>query len=236
LCQTGLRSILTLTVNLARLAGTIILEDSQAIQSFSFIDENNNSADLVTEYDVAVENLVMTKIKNAYPSFQRSWTISRPFASRCHVRLALGRLQRLRDDPTFCVHPIDGLTNVVHGFPFCCISLGLIYQKCIVLGVVYNPSLDYLFDAPAVHKGGRPGIVPHTRHRSTSLAPPRIPETPPFLSKAQIGSDRGTPFIHDKAGSSLRLAGGKLPQSLGLMSSAGFNFSMVAQGALDLYW
>ena len=67
---TELRSILTFTVNLARLSGTIILEGSQAIQSASFIDEKKNSADLVTEYDVAVENLVMTEIKNAYPSFR----------------------------------------------------------------------------------------------------------------------------------------------------------------------
>lgn len=67
---TELHSILTFTVNLARLAGAIILEGSQAIQSASFIDEKKNSADLVTEYDVAVENLVMTQVKNAYPSFQ----------------------------------------------------------------------------------------------------------------------------------------------------------------------
>ena len=40
--------------------------------------------------------------------------------------------------------PLDGTTNFAHGFPFCCISLGLIYQKRAVLGVVYNPFLDYL--------------------------------------------------------------------------------------------
>lgn len=67
--QIELRSILTFTVNLARLTGTIILEGSQAIQSASFIEEKKNSADLVTQYDVAVENLVMTEIKNKYPSF-----------------------------------------------------------------------------------------------------------------------------------------------------------------------
>jgi myo-inositol-1(or 4)-monophosphatase len=67
---TELRAILTFTVDLARVAGAIILEGSQAIQSASFIDEKKNSADLVTEYDVAVENLVMTQVKNAYPSFQ----------------------------------------------------------------------------------------------------------------------------------------------------------------------
>ena len=67
---TELHSILAFTVKLARLAGTIILEGSQAIQSASFIDEKKNSADLVTEYDVAVENLVVTEIKNAYSTFQ----------------------------------------------------------------------------------------------------------------------------------------------------------------------
>ena len=67
---TELRSILTFTIKLARLAGTVILEGSQAIQSASFIDEKKNSADLVTEYDVAVENLVMTEIKSEYPSFK----------------------------------------------------------------------------------------------------------------------------------------------------------------------
>ena len=82
----------------------------------------------------------------------------------------------------------------MHGFPFCCISLGLIYQKRPVLGVVYNPFIEYLVrplavfyswsrsevDAPVVHGDRRPGIVPHARHRSTSKAPPRIPKAPPL--------------------------------------------------------
>ena len=38
----------------------------------------------------------------------------------------------------------DGTTNFVHGFPFACISLGLIYERKPVLGVIYNPSLDHL--------------------------------------------------------------------------------------------
>jgi len=38
----------------------------------------------------------------------------------------------------------DGTTNFVHGFPFVCISLGLIYKKRPVLGVIFNPFLDHL--------------------------------------------------------------------------------------------
>ena len=65
-----LRSILAFTVNLARTAGTLILEGSQAIQASSDVNEKKNSVDLVTQYDVAVENLVMGEIKKAYPSFK----------------------------------------------------------------------------------------------------------------------------------------------------------------------
>ena len=65
-----LRSILAFTVSLARTAGTLILEGSQAIQASSDVNEKKNSVDLVTQYDVAVENLVMGEIKKAYPAFK----------------------------------------------------------------------------------------------------------------------------------------------------------------------
>lgn len=65
-----LRSVLSFTINLARTAGTLILEGSQAIQSSSDVNEKKNAVDLVTEYDVAVENLVMGEIKKAYPGFK----------------------------------------------------------------------------------------------------------------------------------------------------------------------
>ena len=38
----------------------------------------------------------------------------------------------------------DGTTNFVHGFPFACISIVLICQKRPVLGVIYNPFIDWL--------------------------------------------------------------------------------------------
>lgn len=75
---------------------------------------------------------------------------------------AQGGIINLTDAPTFCVDPIgaffyyhnrtttvthvplDGTTNFVHGFPFACISIGLIFQKRPVLGVVFNPFLNWL--------------------------------------------------------------------------------------------
>ena len=67
---TELRSILTFSVGLARMAGTLMLEGSQAIQSASDVKSKENSVDLVTKYDVAVEMLAMSEIKKVYPDFK----------------------------------------------------------------------------------------------------------------------------------------------------------------------
>ncbi|KAF8435635.1 myo inositol monophosphatase [Boletus edulis BED1] len=229
---TELRSILTFTVNLTRRAGTIILEGSQAIQSASFIDEKKNSADLVTEYDIAVENLVLTEIKNAYPSFQ--FIGEETYASG--VRAAL------TDDPTFCVDPIDGTTNFVHGFPFCCISLGLIYQKRVVLGVVYNPFLDYLYTAIEsqgsylTRGSGQPMKLP-------LAAPKPLPSLSKALIDVEWGSDRATPVIESKCNAYLRLVAdpaivehGQMAHAIRTTGSGAINFCLVAQGAIDVCW
>jgi len=68
-----LQSILDFTINLAREAGALILEGSEAIQSASAnkeVGEKKNSVDLVTEYDVRVEQLVQGKLKAKYPTFK----------------------------------------------------------------------------------------------------------------------------------------------------------------------
>jgi len=70
-----LKSILTFTVQLARKAGTVILQGSEAIQNASTpneggsVAEKKNSVDLVTEYDVKVEELVKKELRENYPSF-----------------------------------------------------------------------------------------------------------------------------------------------------------------------
>jgi len=38
----------------------------------------------------------------------------------------------------------DGTTNFIHGFPYSCVSIGLIYKRRPVLGVIFNPLLDQL--------------------------------------------------------------------------------------------
>ena len=44
---------------------------------------------------------------------------------------------------------VDGTTSFVHRFPFCCVSIALAIDKKLVVGVVYNPVLDELYEATA---------------------------------------------------------------------------------------
>lgn len=236
LTDADLQSILEFTSTLARKAGDLILEGSEVIAASGDVNEKKNSVDLVTEYDVKVEELVMEEIKKAYPNFQFIGEES----------YSAGTRPDLTDDPTFCVDPIDGTTNFVHGFPFVAISLGLIYKKRPVLGVVYNPFLDYLYT----------GLKGHGSYLSKNKRPPQklplsTPRPLPSLSQAVIavewGSDRSQVAAGSKADSFLRLAGdpnhatspvkgGKMAHSLRSLGSAALNFSMVAQGGLDMYW
>jgi myo-inositol-1(or 4)-monophosphatase len=70
LTPSDLQSILQFTIALARTAGDLILEGSKAIQSVIDIGEKKNSVDLVTEFDVKVEELVKKKIGDKYPNFK----------------------------------------------------------------------------------------------------------------------------------------------------------------------
>jgi fructose-1,6-bisphosphatase/inositol monophosphatase family enzyme len=53
----------------------------------------------------------------------------------------------LTTEPTWILDPIDGTTNFVQSFPFCCISLALAVENDLKLGIIYNPILNQLFTA-----------------------------------------------------------------------------------------
>ena len=70
LSQGELEEILEFTAALAHKAGALILEGSEAICASGAANEKKNSVDLVTEYDVRVEELVKRELSAEYPSFK----------------------------------------------------------------------------------------------------------------------------------------------------------------------
>lgn len=70
LSASDLKEILSFTTTLARSAGDLILTGSEAILSSGHVDEKKNSVDLVTEYDVKVEELVKGELSKKYAGFK----------------------------------------------------------------------------------------------------------------------------------------------------------------------
>ncbi|KAK7464430.1 hypothetical protein VKT23_006597 [Stygiomarasmius scandens] len=235
LTPNDLQAILTFTITLARKAGEVILQGSEAIQQAgSNVDEKKNSVDLVTEYDVKVEELVKKQIAETYPDFKFVGEES----------YAAGSRNPLTDDPTFCVDPIDGTTNFVHGFPWVCISLGLIYKKRPVLGVIFNPFLNLLYHGIK----GQGSYLSRNGGESVKLPLSKSPKPLATLNHALIaiewGNDRTLDPLTKRSRSFHNLAGdpdggvpeGRMAHSLRSLGSSALNFAMVAQGGLDVYW
>jgi len=55
------------------------------------------------------------------------------------------------EDYKWIIDPLDGTTNFLHGLPVYSISVALMYQQQIIMGLVYEINKDELFYA---HKGG----------------------------------------------------------------------------------
>ena len=88
---------------------------------------------LVTEVDHASEKIIIDIIKKNYPD---------------HHILTEESGDLIQDSQyKWIVDPIDGTVNFAHRIPICCISIGIEYNKEIILGAVYNPYLNELFIA-----------------------------------------------------------------------------------------
>jgi myo-inositol-1(or 4)-monophosphatase len=92
---------------------------------------------LVTDVDLASEELIREAIATHYPRHQ--------------ILAEEGGLAESSSDYRWIVDPLDGTTNFAHGFPIFAVSIALEYHGEIILGVVYDPTRDEIF---AAERGG----------------------------------------------------------------------------------
>ncbi|OAA61296.1 Inositol monophosphatase [Niveomyces insectorum RCEF 264] len=138
MAEQDLQAICCHLVDVAREAGGVI---QSARPTLAMPAEKKNTADIVTETDKAVENLIRRRLARAYPTFHFVGEES----------YALGQQQPITDAPTFVVDPIDGTSNFVHGFPDVAVSIGLVVGRRPCVGVVYNPFQDELWTGVRGH-------------------------------------------------------------------------------------
>ena len=117
--------------SIVRQAGEIVLS-AQDVSARTH--EKTSAADLVTEYDVAVENFLREKLLSLLPE-----------------AVFFGEEEAGPEHPergwTFIVDPIDGTTNFVRGLQQSAISVALARDGTVEYGVVYDPYKDEMFTA-----------------------------------------------------------------------------------------
>jgi myo-inositol-1(or 4)-monophosphatase len=98
---------------------------------------NKGDIDLVTEADIAAEQLIVDRIRSHYPR---------------HAVLAeeSGEAVSIEGGRTtfkWIIDPLDGTTNYAHGYPCFCVSIGLEHEGKLEIGVIYDPMRKELFAA-----------------------------------------------------------------------------------------
>ncbi|KNE55966.1 hypothetical protein AMAG_01817 [Allomyces macrogynus ATCC 38327] len=211
----------------AREAGAIIkaaFEDGQAPPNPNIKDAND--VDLVTATDQAVEALIQSRLRDAFPDYA--------FIGEETVAANNGQAPPLTARPTIICDPVDGTTNFVHGFPFVCTALALVVDHTPIVGIVYNPILDQLYVA---HKGYGAWCNGQSlpRHRAAHAMDARA-----TLFITEGGHDRSPIAMDAKIGTwrHALAADGKYPPVRGIRctGSGALNLCMIARGAADVYW
>lgn len=97
------------------------------------IESKEDFTNLVTEADRESESVIISVLTDHFPE---------------HSFLAeeSGR-QSVSEDFLWAIDPLDGTTNYIHCYPMAAVSIGLIYRGSPLLGVVYNPFTQELYQA-----------------------------------------------------------------------------------------
>lgn len=204
----------TLAVQLARKAGAIILEASGKMKT---VDQKESFADLVTEYDKAVESMLFEQLKKQFPTDR---FIGEESASKAEWT----------NEPTWIIDPIDGTTNFVHTFPFSCVSIGFTVNKEPTLAVVYNPSLDRLYTAI---KGGGAKLY-QGNNQSVNVRVRECSSLHEGLVMTEFGSQRDE-SKKEAVFRNLESIGWQC-HGIRSMGSAALNLCSVASGHADAYY
>jgi myo-inositol-1(or 4)-monophosphatase len=92
--------------------------------------------DLVTQADVACQEAVRNVVLEAFPAHSLLGEENTP-----------ANAHQTRTEYRWVVDPIDGTTNYAHGVPHYCVSLALERNGELLVGAVYDPSLNECFTA-----------------------------------------------------------------------------------------
>jgi len=198
----------TVAVAAAQQAGKLIADAYRT--EFRVDYKKGGTTNLVTEVDRRAEAAIIESLNKAFPD---------------HQILAEegGEGSRQQSAYKWIVDPLDGTTNFAHGFPVFCVSIGLEVEGRVVLGVVYDPLRQELFEAGA----GKGAFLNGERLRVSPVA---------ALDKALLV----TGFAYDQEGRRRNLKHfsefAMRAQGIRRTGSAAIDLCYVASGRVDGFW
>lgn len=192
----------------ARTAGALIRRDFQLPRDVRYKGFN----DLVTQTDVATEELILKLISAAFPTHRIASE-----ESGVHDGAQTNSL-------TWWVDPLDGTYNFVHGVPRFSVSIACAdADGNVLVGVVYDPMLDECFKAVK----GR-GATCNGQPIKVSTAP----DLQRSLAASGFAGDLRTTNNNRAEWSAFV---GRC-QGIARMGSCALDLCYVASGRFDLYW
>jgi len=118
------------TKDLIMEAGDLALRFSSSVNDLSITSKG--ARDMVSEADIAVEELIKKRLLSAYPD-------------DAYLGEETGYVRGSEDAGIWVVDPIDGTQPFLSGLPNWCISIAYARSNEVLLGMVNNPSAGELF-------------------------------------------------------------------------------------------
>ncbi|MBF88459.1 MAG: inositol monophosphatase [Candidatus Marinimicrobia bacterium] len=166
--------------------------------------------DLVTNVDLKAEEIIMEKIISNFPD---------------HRIITEESGEKVSDsEHVWIIDPIDGTTNLVHGYPFYAVSIALYLGEKALVAVVYHIYLNDIYSAingGGAFCNGKSIFVSKTNNLSNSLLATGFPY------------DHGNIWAHNI---NLFKIFTDLTQGVRRAGSASLDLCHVARGWLDGYW
>ena len=122
-------SMIDVVTGIARQAGAVLRDGFGRKRQLDF----KSRSELVTDMDLASERLIVERLAMHYPDH--------------HIITEEGGGREQASRYVWLVDPLDGTNNYAHGNPFFSVSIALMEDDRLQLGVVYDPIHDECFTA-----------------------------------------------------------------------------------------
>jgi len=151
-----LNNICDQVISISREVGKFISHEQSRLGTQNIEEKGHN--DFVTYVDKAAETLLVNELAAVIPD--------------CGFITEEKTVAQESKEYIWIIDPIDGTTNFIHGLPLYSISIALMHQNEIILGVVYEISNDECFYAVkgnGAFLNGKPIKVSNRRTVANSL-------------------------------------------------------------------